>query len=185
MDTAADRISLALEATITRFRRMVRSIGAERGLSEADLDELLQEVRIRLWRANPSGEQTGAIGTSYVYRAAVSAALDILRQRRAYAADRTESVELHSGQLPARAPGPQGEMERAELGERILAAVDSLQPARQAAVRMYLKGYERAEIEELMGWSEARTRNLLYRGLADLRERLVEYGITWTDEDAE
>ena len=76
-------------------------------------------------------------------------------------------------------------MERAELGSRILAAVDLLQPARQAAVRMYLKGYERAEIEELWGWSEARTRNLLYRGLADLRERLVERGIRWTGEDSE
>jgi hypothetical protein len=30
-----------------------------------------------------------------------------------------------------------------------------------------------------MGWSEAKTRNLLHRGLADLRERLAEMGITW------
>ena len=31
----------------------------------------------------------------------------------------------------------------------------------------------------MMGWTEAKTRNLLYRGLADLRTRLSEMGIGW------
>jgi RNA polymerase sigma-70 factor (ECF subfamily) len=42
---------------------------------------------------------------------------------------------------------------------------------------MHLAGYERHEIAELLGWSEAKTRNLLYRGLADLREVLDSWGI--------
>jgi RNA polymerase sigma-70 factor (ECF subfamily) len=45
-------------------------------------------------------------------------------------------------------------------------------------VRMYLSGYEREEIGELLGWSEAKTRNLLYRGLVDLRAKLMKLGIT-------
>ena len=36
-----------------------------------------------------------------------------------------------------------------------------------------------AEIAQLMGWSEAKTRNLIYRGLADLRERLASEGVGW------
>ncbi len=44
---------------------------------------------------------------------------------------------------------------------------------------MYLAGYSREEVAKVMGWSEAKTRNLLYRGLADLREQLKEMGITW------
>ena len=44
---------------------------------------------------------------------------------------------------------------------------------------MYLAGYSGEEVTKMMGWSEAKTRNLLYRGLADLRERLKEMGITW------
>ena len=44
---------------------------------------------------------------------------------------------------------------------------------------MYLAGYPREEIAELMGWTEGKTRNLLYRGLADLRARLTELGIGW------
>ena len=42
---------------------------------------------------------------------------------------------------------------------------------------MYLKGYGREEIAALLGWSEAKTRNLLYRGLDDLRQRLIARGI--------
>jgi hypothetical protein len=34
---------------------------------------------------------------------------------------------------------------------------------------MYLSGYDREEIADLLGWPEAKTSNLLYRGLADLR----------------
>ncbi len=42
---------------------------------------------------------------------------------------------------------------------------------------MYLAGYERREIADLLGWTEAKTRNLLYRGLADLRETLTTRGV--------
>jgi len=55
--------------------------------------------------------------------------------------------------------------------------VDGLAPPRRAAVRLYLDGYRREEIAELLHWSDARTRNLLYRGLADLRTVLIAQGI--------
>jgi RNA polymerase sigma-70 factor (ECF subfamily) len=173
-----DRVSSALEAVVARFATMVRSVGAGHGLSDADLDEVLQDVRIRLWRADPTGEQIERLGASYVYRAATTAALDLLRRRRARAADRTESVDDRSDDLPHDARGPHERLEDDELAARILAAVDTLALPRRAVVRMYLSGYDRAEIAELLGWSEAKTRNLLYRGLADLRRRLTERGIT-------
>jgi RNA polymerase sigma-70 factor (ECF subfamily) len=56
-------------------------------------------------------------------------------------------------------------------------AVDGLIPARRSVVKMYLAGYGREEIADLLGWTEPKTRNLLYRGLADLREALTEMGI--------
>jgi RNA polymerase sigma-70 factor (ECF subfamily) len=42
---------------------------------------------------------------------------------------------------------------------------------------MYLDGYRREEIAELLHWSDAKTRNLIYRGLADLRAMLLAQGI--------
>jgi RNA polymerase sigma-70 factor (ECF subfamily) len=64
------------------------------------------------------------------------------------------------------------DVEQSEALERIAKAVDSLPEARRAVVRMHLAGYDRSEIAGLLNWSEGKTRNLLYRGLADLREQL-------------
>ena len=68
-------------------------------------------------------------------------------------------------------------MDGAELAEQIGEAVGRLADSRRSVVRMYLAGYGREEIADLLGWTEAKTRNLLYRGLADLRERLTSMGI--------
>ena len=43
------------------------------------------------------------------------------------------------------------------------------QALQRETARLYLQGYGSAEIARLTGWTEPRARNLLYRGLADLR----------------
>ena len=40
-------------------------------------------------------------------------------------------------------------------------------------------GHSREEIARTLGWSESKVRNLLYRGLADVRERLLAEGVRW------
>jgi RNA polymerase sigma-70 factor (ECF subfamily) len=79
--------------------------------------------------------------------------------------------------LLGESPGADAPLDNQELQRQIGAAVDGLIPARRAVVKMYLAGYDRLEIADLLGWTEPKTRNLLYRGLADLRERLTEMGI--------
>ena len=37
---------------------------------KSGLDEVMQEVRIQLWRARETSEQVGETNTSYVYRTA-------------------------------------------------------------------------------------------------------------------
>ncbi len=185
-----DQISPAIEAVLMRFAAMVRRVGIRHGLSESDVDEVFQEVRIRLWRARAegsnraldaipaspaAGEQISSVGSSYLYRTAVSAALDVLRRHRRPREDALEDV----GQEPA-APSrrePEQSLESSELAQQVARAIDTITPSRRPVVRMYLAGYTREEIAAVLGWSEAKTRNLLYRGLADLRERLTEQGI--------
>ncbi len=173
----SDTLSLALESLVGRFRAMVRSVGARHRLPEDALEEVVQEVRIRLWRAFPDSEQISRLGASYVYRTATSAALDLIRRRRARGADITDPVDDRVDMLPTQMRGPQAELESSEALSDILAAVEALLPPRRAVVRMFLNGYDREEIAETLGWSEGKTRNLLYRGLADLRARLRERGI--------
>lgn len=172
-----DTISPALEAVVGRFRALVRSVGVRHRLPEDDLDEVVQEVRIRLWRAFPSSEQISRLGASYVYRTATSAALDLIRRRRARGGEITDPADERMEMLPTKVRGPHAELESNEAVEDILATTEGLLPPRRAVVRMFLNGYDREEIADALGWSEAKTRNLLYRGLGDLRDRLRERGI--------
>jgi RNA polymerase sigma factor (sigma-70 family) len=178
---AEQHLSLALEAAVARFGNMVRQVGRRYRLDESGLDEVMQEVRIRLWRARGTSEQVGETNTSYVYRTASSAALDVLRRRRARQAERHDSIDVEDSvaTLTAPSPDPHAALEGSELANRVARAIEEIPASRRPAVRMHLVGYPREEIARLMGWTEAKTRNLLYRGLADLRERLTAEGIGW------
>jgi RNA polymerase sigma-70 factor (ECF subfamily) len=174
--------SSKLERIVAEFAAMVRRVGRQYRLSEADLDDVLQEVRIRLWRAisggGRDGEKIEEVSASYVYRTSMSAAIDLLRRRRARGSERT--VALDDVEEPvSNVSDPSRSVEESELAAQVARAIEAITPSRRPVVRMYLAGYSREEIAALMGWSEAKTRNLLYRGLDDLRERLAEVGITW------
>jgi RNA polymerase sigma factor (sigma-70 family) len=134
-----------------------------------------------LWRARGTSEQVDQTNTAYVYRTASSAALDVIRRRRARQADRHDAIEDEGTVtvLTAPQPDPHATLEGSELTQRVARAIDEIPASRRPPVRMHLAGYPREEIAKLMGWTEAKTRNLLYRGLADLRERLTAEGIGW------
>lgn len=170
-------LSTAVESVVSRCGAMVRQVGLRHRLADSDLDEVMQEVRIRLWRAQRTGEQVRQVSASYVYRTAMSAAVDLLRRRRARRSDVSVPIDEHAEGLPVLGPDPELDLAHAELTTQVAQAIETISPNRRPVVRMYLAGYPREEIASLLGWSEAKTRNLLYRGLDDLRSRLLEQGI--------
>ena len=179
--TPPDSSASALDAALTSFTEMVRRVAWRHRLSDADVDEVMQEVRIRIWKAGGGAEvQSESFvqsPTSYVYKTAVSAAIDLIRRQRSTRARNTISLEGDAPVLDT-APTAQADLESEELAQRVARAVETIPPTRRPAVRMYLAGYSREEIADLMGWTEAKTRNLVYRGLEDLRHRLTEMGIS-------
>jgi RNA polymerase sigma factor (sigma-70 family) len=183
MPTEPDQLSAALERVLGNFAGVLRRVCWRYQFSGPEVDELLQEVRIRLWHAHRAQERpdeyiTG-IPASYLHRTALSAAVDLVRRRRARRADQMVSIEDEpSDRLEA--PGPDRDLDAAELGEQVERAVQAIPASRRPVVRMHLLGHSREEIARLLGWSEAKTRNLLYRGLADVRERLLAQGVQWT-----
>jgi RNA polymerase sigma-70 factor (ECF subfamily) len=171
-----DSASAALDALIARCADKVRIVGRAHGLDAAAVDEVFQEVRIRVWNAVGSSEKIAELPASYVYRTAESAAVDFVRRGQARRADVTEPIERpstgdHTG---LHSPEPLGDR---ELGDLIELALADLAVSRRGVVRMYLEGYSAGEIGELLGWTEAKARNLVYRGLADLREALGRRGV--------
>lgn len=168
-------LSLLLDDIVRRFAGSIRATGARYRLPPSDIGEAEQEVRIRLWRVCGSPENIARLSASYLQRVVTTAVLDLLRRRRRTAMhDPVEDLPL-----PAPGPGPDADVEAASLGIVVSAAVESLGLARRTVVKLHLEGYRREEIEALLGWSEAKTRNLLYRGLSDLREHLTARGIDW------
>lgn len=165
-------LSAELEGAVERFRRMIASVGQRHGLSENEIDEVMQEVRLRLWRNRGEVETLRSVGASYVYRTAVSAALDIIRARRARRTGLDAVLPLDGLDVVATQDAT-AEVEDRELADRVMAAVDQLATNRRPVVRMHLAGYEREEIARALGWSVGKVRNLLSRGLADLRAELA------------
>ena len=170
-----DPISSALGALVGRCTRLIQKVAWQYGLQD-EAEELVQDVRIRLWRSLGSRERIEEAPAAYVYRAAASAAVDRIRRRKARPEDPV-------GRLPQKAASPRPREPDRQLGDQqvlevIEAAIEKLQKSRQPAVRLHLVGYHRHEIAELMGWTEAKTRNLLYRGLDDLRNQLRVLGLT-------
>lgn len=169
-----DQLSRDLEAVIYRFSVMVRALGRRSRLDESDLDELMQAVRVRLWRALGRQGSLPVITSSYVYRTAQSAVVDIVRSR---AAHHVRNEEVRALEVHSTLHGPDASLEQHEATRRIFRVVDQLPADRRAAVRLHLHGYRREEIARMLRWSGTRTRNLLYRGLEDTRRRLTLLGL--------
>ena len=174
-ESLRDDVSSALEEHLRRFAELVRYARRRHGLDPHDLDELVQEVRLRLWRAQGTGEKISAVSSSYMYRTAMSAAVDLIRRRR-HRRHEMPPLEGEAGNAFAD-PSAGWVVRSGEVREALGRALGTLARPRAVAVRMYLAGYPREEIAETLGWSEAKTRNLIYRGLADLRARLTELGV--------
>ena len=73
-------------------------------------------------------------------------------------------------------PGPSEIAEGDEFSARIEVGLAALNSNRARAVRFYLQGYNTREIAGLCDWTESKARNLLYRGLAELKQMLRGYG---------
>jgi RNA polymerase sigma factor (sigma-70 family) len=175
---ATDPISPALDAIVARFGRMLRHVARQRGVPEEELAEVIQNLRLRLWRAHPDGRAIAGLGAAYVYQTSISASLDVIRQRRAFGgANRTSLTGMKHDPPAPHGASPAAALEEAEDARTVAEAVRTLPEARRVPVRMHLSGYTRDEIARQLGWSEAKTRNLLYRGLEDLRTELRRRGL--------
>ncbi len=165
-----DRASPRIEASVARWVGVIRRAASRYRLFDADAEELTQDVRLRLWRLLEREGADAEISPAYVHRAAVSSAIDLVRRRRGEREQRTVPLELVEGGL-GRSPDAVGEDDLVAALER---ALERVPESRRPAVRLHLAGRHLDEIAVVMGWTPAKARNLLYRGLDDLRRHLRE-----------
>lgn len=149
----------------------IRRVGGK--TVEAEHDDIAQSVRVALWR-RLQGEQTIDHPSSYVYKAAVRETVRAVARLRARALTPLDEV----GEDPPSPTTPADRlMEAREQRAALAAALQALSPERAQAVRGHLAGLSVDELMRLRGWSYQRARNLVARGMADLRARLRARGV--------
>jgi RNA polymerase sigma-70 factor (ECF subfamily) len=171
--------SRALEHVVGRFDAFIRRSAHRHGLRGDEIDEVVQEIRVRMWKSLGTAELIRRAKASYIYRAAVSASIDLIRRRRARRHEAWSLDDETADDVPILESRQRADaaLDEDEVASMVHRALGMLAEHRRAVVRMHLAGYDRNEIAELLGWSEPKTRNLLYRGLADLRQILESWGI--------
>lgn len=172
------RFEQVLRAHEGRLRAVLaRGVAGRAGI---DLDDLVQEARIRLWKAL-EGERTVDAVASYVQRIATSVLIDALRRRSARPEDAVEDPADH---LPdGTVEAPEANMERNQRAQALAAAIDALPERRRLPTRLLLQGFTTQEIARLTSTTEATVRNLAYRGVEALKARLDGRPVPETADD--
>ena len=137
--------------------------------SMADAEDVAQTVFLRLGRGEGIPMKNAG---SYLYRAAVNGALDLLRRRKIAAVEPIEAAECIASS--SRAESPDAELSRVELAALLRHAISELPPrwAEMFTLR-YIEELENREIAALMGTSSAVVAVTLHQTRSRLKKRLI------------
>jgi RNA polymerase sigma factor (sigma-70 family) len=160
----------ALEELVRRYGRLIRQVAARVAGRHGVEEDVEQRVVVALWRKLDRDEPIEHPAT-YVYRCAVREAVRVVAEERA------RSGEPLDEELRSRAPEPEQALAAAELGRTLARCVAKLADERRRAVTAHLGGFSFEEIMALHGWPYQKARNLVARGMADLRARLRAEGV--------
>jgi RNA polymerase sigma-70 factor (ECF subfamily) len=166
-----DRKEKEFERIMDNFAQFIKIQVHQYNLYRYGLDpeDILQDVKIRIWKLIRN-EKNIFNYASYIKKIVNSSVIDQLRKFR-----REEGLFNHEKQTRI------AEMELAynkevsrnkNLEETVGRALEKLIDSRRQVVKLYLLNLTIQEIAGFLNWSQNKTRNLLYRGLSDLKELL-------------
>lgn len=177
----SDRLPPGFDADRLRERleRAVRQV-CPRWLS-SEADDLVQAAMIKVMDIVRRREGTVELSAFYLRKTAYSAVVDEIRRRRRRREvpleDDREELDRPGLDQPVEDPGPEQRTAGRELGGAIRECLAELIRPRRLAVTLHLQGHRIKEVGELMGWNAKKAENLIYRGLADLRDCLEAKGV--------
>lgn len=176
LDTGSDRWTTLRTALVRAVRRQCPAWLRDHA------DDLVQCAMVKVMAIAGAGEGNRVLSSFYLHRVAHSALVDEIR-RRQRRREVTLEVDDSEGQpggaitvLPAADPDPEQDASLRELGAAVRACLLSMVRDRRLAVMLYLQGHSVPDAARLLGWAVKRTENLVYRGLADLRQCLLAKG---------
>lgn len=172
-ETSPERPPEALEILFREhhgsvFRAAYRITG-----DPADAEDVLQIVFTRLLRREEQPDLSESAG-SYLHRAAVNAALDLIRARKRARTVDLDSAAAGGDQLVDHTdPGPERRHGSRELARRLREAMTRLSP-RQAEIftMRYFEGLGNLEISKMLGATQTSIAVILHRARHRLQKEM-------------
>ena len=168
----------AFEELVRRYQRQVANVIYLTLGSRAEVDDLTQEVFLRVYRSLSRVEVTTSL-FSWIYRIAVNIAIDELRRRKI---KRTLSLDFFSESSLEREKNiedPTEPSERVlsdERKQKVMEAIKKLTPAHRAALvlREY-EGLSYKEIAQTLNITEQAVKSRIFRSREELKKLLGDY----------
>jgi DNA-directed RNA polymerase specialized sigma24 family protein len=162
----------ALERLTPVLVSELRALGCP--LSSADTEDLLQEVRLRIFAALRDRGEKIIFLDAYAKKVVLSVFINGIhrrcRERGLLKAAGSSIRDLGTGRE---------DFSGSLLASEVRDALRSLGAAKRRTIELRLEGFTFAEIARLNGWSLRKACGVYYRGLAEVRARLAERGIRY------
>lgn len=159
-DTAAMTLTIdekdAFVRLLDQHSGIIRKVAAGYRSSQADRHDLMQEIRLQLWKAYPRYSPERPFAT-WMYRIALNVAISFLRRSKRPV---RQTVPLDDLDLADEATGPRDPDERIPILQRIIAELD---PLNRALLLLYLDDYSYREISSILGITETNVATKLNR----------------------
>jgi RNA polymerase sigma-70 factor (ECF subfamily) len=161
------------DAIIDKFSRFIKIQIQKFNLPKygLDIDDIFQEVKIKIWKILDDEKKIKNYA-SYLKKIVDSSVIDQLRklkrEERLFIYEKQKNVAENKANY---IPDFSDENNSKEI---IGQAIDSLIESRRKVVKLFLLNMTIEEISIYFNWTKDKTRNLLYRGLSDLKRILKE-----------
>lgn len=161
---------LAMEQVFREHASRVMSAAYRVTGRAEDAEDVLQTVFMRLVRREGTARLEGN-PAAYLHRAAVNAALDVVRSRR-----RATPLDDAGGLAAPESGAAQRRLAEGELKDQVRQALAQLSPrAAEIFALRYFEGYDNREIATMLGSSRSTVAVILHRARQRVREEIGPY----------
>jgi RNA polymerase sigma-70 factor (ECF subfamily) len=171
----------AFDALVRRYDQSVLRLALHMTGSEQDAQDIHQEAFIKAYRHLANFRFECSFYT-WMYRIVTNLCLDHLRRRKSRREDPAVVVDASGDEMDLLGnvsddrsmANPARELERKQLGARIMAALDTLTPRERMVFELkHYQGLKLRTIGEMLNTTEETAKNTLFRATRKLRNNLA------------
>ena len=173
----SDAARLGPAANVEQLQRILRNAVARvcpRDL-DSDREDLVQTAMVRILEHARSAEASEIRSTSYLVKVAFHTMVDVMRRSNRRRAAGIEEIEGPRSALASQVTAPPA---HGEIAPALRDCLSGMVSSRRHAVMLYLQGFTAREAARVLHLEEKAIRNLIFRGIHDLRRCLEAKGVT-------